>query len=643
MKENFKKIFIYIFTILLLGVGVVMTGPINVNAEVEKTSLNGSTYYVDETPDERNLGYGVNYRREIAHTTLDVEGKGTGNAAGLGGGGPIEINVDYPQQVNVLEFNVNDDIQLVPWAVLTSTSWNVITVRNAATNYESYHPGWKVVAAVNGDFFQINTTHESNGVTVSQGDYFKGTSSNATIGVKNNGVGKQLVQTSKIQSAPFLTIYNAAGEEIKHVAINKLNTAPGANEISLYCANEFTNLSNVWTVTKPTQAVNLGSFYGKGKITSYEKSLSTLESYQFAIASNNEEINALLGTDVLIRAQYEFTDPSVADIDSFFGVGQTPILVNNVPNDSDKNRHPRTVIGQKEDGTIVCAVIDGRQPDLNMYGATFSELSAMMSHFGCVDAWNLDGGGSSTLLVRKQEGWDYANGFNNTATAMSNWYVTNSPSDGNERSDGNCLLIVAKVPEIVYDFENITKSSITVCLAQLTVIEKYSELYITLNGERKKVVNGKATFNGLATDTSYKARVYALVGDEYRDLMTYATISTALEMTSVDFIKYNFTTRAEKDYISLTFNYLDRKPISGVSITLNGVEYITSGQTLNIPKTAANIKALYNCTYVIIYDLNDLKGRQYLELQNCKIDFNYNYLQEEQLTAISGSIESMFK
>lgn len=61
-------------------------------------------------------------------------------------------------------------------------------------------------------------------------------------------------------------------------------------------------------------------------------------------------------------------------------------------------RNPRTAIGQREDGTILIVVIDGRQPDRSV-GATIDELRAVMASLGAVDAINLDGGGSSTLAL----------------------------------------------------------------------------------------------------------------------------------------------------------------------------------------------------------------------------------------------------
>jgi hypothetical protein len=62
-------------------------------------------------------------------------------------------------------------------------------------------------------------------------------------------------------------------------------------------------------------------------------------------------------------------------------------------------RHPRTAIGRLPDGRIVLAVIGGRQP-YHSLGMTLGELAGMLRVLGVTDAMNLDGGGSTTLVVR---------------------------------------------------------------------------------------------------------------------------------------------------------------------------------------------------------------------------------------------------
>ena len=62
------------------------------------------------------------------------------------------------------------------------------------------------------------------------------------------------------------------------------------------------------------------------------------------------------------------------------------------------DRHPRTAIGVLADGRALLVVVDGRQPSLSV-GMSLDELAQLLLELGAVDAINLDGGGSTTMVV----------------------------------------------------------------------------------------------------------------------------------------------------------------------------------------------------------------------------------------------------
>ncbi len=64
-----------------------------------------------------------------------------------------------------------------------------------------------------------------------------------------------------------------------------------------------------------------------------------------------------------------------------------------------KRRHPRTAVGLLRDRTAVLITVDGRHRD-QAEGMTLEELATFMKDLGCIEALNLDGGGSTTLWVR---------------------------------------------------------------------------------------------------------------------------------------------------------------------------------------------------------------------------------------------------
>jgi len=60
-------------------------------------------------------------------------------------------------------------------------------------------------------------------------------------------------------------------------------------------------------------------------------------------------------------------------------------------------RHNRTAVGVREDGTVLLLVADGRFKEAE--GLSLTELQQILRWLGCRDALNLDGGGSTTLFL----------------------------------------------------------------------------------------------------------------------------------------------------------------------------------------------------------------------------------------------------
>lgn len=60
--------------------------------------------------------------------------------------------------------------------------------------------------------------------------------------------------------------------------------------------------------------------------------------------------------------------------------------------------HPRTAIARLKDGRMLVATVDGRQPGVST-GVSLPELANLLLEFGATDAINLDGGGSTTMVV----------------------------------------------------------------------------------------------------------------------------------------------------------------------------------------------------------------------------------------------------
>ena len=107
-----------------------------------------------------------------------------------------------------------------------------------------------------------------------------------------------------------------------------------------------------------------------------------------------------------------------SEYDIAWAVHFSPFLIaNGVSSEASGNaggQHPRTAIGQRSDGIVIFLTIDGRGSNGSM-GVNFAEMISIFEECGCINAANLDGGGSTTL---------YANG-----------QLINDPSSGSRSSD----------------------------------------------------------------------------------------------------------------------------------------------------------------------------------------------------------------
>ncbi len=101
------------------------------------------------------------------------------------------------------------------------------------------------------------------------------------------------------------------------------------------------------------------------------------------------------------------------------GIDQVEIDTN-FGNHSIQGDQPRTAVGVIDENHLVFVVVDGRQSGYSA-GVTLPELAEIMVSLGATTAYNLDGGGSSTM---------YFNGE-----------VVNSPSNGGERATSDILYI----------------------------------------------------------------------------------------------------------------------------------------------------------------------------------------------------------
>lgn len=453
-----KIIIVFCLSFLLLMTTNINALATEINSKYEYDTdavvAGGGTYQVTNRTNHEQLFYGITYTRDIALSQSLNQ---------IGGNQTFD-----PQVVNVLEMPINTNAKVVNWTYSSASSWTKQTVSILAKDFEANNPGWIVLAGINGDFFDIKgkgaLPYQTNGAAVSNGDVLRAVSS-SQVGFTNDGTSTSLIGNENLTYTKhhILAVYDDNDDIIKEFEIDNFNQLPENDEISVYFSyyafrtegegddavkvnyTEYNTVpaTNSYLVDFPIRsyANSKDQMFGKGVISDVNVEQKLLIG-DFAVVTTNSEVQSLLKKGVKIRVQQNVTG-IYANCDNITGGGIT--LVDNGeanPNISDLTdyRHPRTIIGQQNDGTIVFLTVDGRQESNGMYGMSYEEMSAMMLYYNCTKAYNLDGGGSTTMVIRNAQG---------------DFDVVNSPSDGGvERCDSNALLIVA--PEMSLNVTSVT-------------------------------------------------------------------------------------------------------------------------------------------------------------------------------------------
>ena len=159
-------------------------------------------------------------------------------------------------------------------------------------------------------------------------------------------------------------------------------------------------------------AINAGAFYDNGTSSSAVGSVPeglVISDGKVVWNSGSAPEEGFVGfnkDNVLIVAE-KMTASQAMELGIRDGCCFGPVLVmngqiNEVEYNANSGYNPRTAIGQRADGAVIFVCIDGRQT--SSLGGTYADIIDIMVEYGAVNACNLDGGSSTVMLYRDQQG-----------------------------------------------------------------------------------------------------------------------------------------------------------------------------------------------------------------------------------------------
>ena len=432
------------------------------------------------------------------------------------------------QKVNIFEMKTDGiNSKLVSWAMGGKTSYSRGGLSAIAKDYEEKHPGWIVVAGINGD--QYYTKYGSGLGTDGSFYYYNqpyypmiidgerrfpitptGNSHSNYIGIANNNKEESFIYESTLSNLK-IEILDENNKVIYIHNVDKINNSPIENETSVwfsYISSEQNGLyiehnvktdKNLYIIENAEMAyMNNSSAYpyvgacdslfGRGTISNITNEY-VFTSGTFGIETSNINLVNYLKNDVKVRVQYYYSNEEMNNVEASFGY-------HSAQRENDKDvkttapydarRYNRSIFGKKADGTYVLMTVAKG----SYSGTTQNESNTILKQFGVIDAYQQDGGGSVTAIIRN---------------ANDSFDVVNESSDSGVKERqvlSGCFFVVRDSGYRAYKKDS-TKNSIT-----LTKINNYNDEYISnvvaeLEGKTYNIENDTLTIDNLKYDTEY--------------------------------------------------------------------------------------------------------------------------------------------
>jgi exopolysaccharide biosynthesis protein len=288
-------------------------------------------------------------------------------------------------------------------------------------------------AAVNGGYFRTTGTYrgESIGLVLLDGKLISEPyNDRAEFGLINHGNSTELI----FGHLGYVGEVSVGAAKHKVHGINR----PVSKDELIVFTPEFhrttlTKPDGIEVVVRRNRVVSIGDFAGSTQIPADGYVISALGSAREWVKQNVRRGGPIKFWWRLNSLHTQVDDQKWRSAQNILGAGPQLIKAGKI-DITDKqekmvagfatDRHPRTALARLDSGRILLVTVDGRQPGVSV-GMSLQALAELLLEFGAVEAINLDGGGSTTMVVHNM--------------------IVNKPSDQTgERPVSDAILVFSK-------------------------------------------------------------------------------------------------------------------------------------------------------------------------------------------------------
>lgn len=285
-----------------------------------------------------------------------------------------------PVKINVIEVNqkINPNLEISPQLASTNLKRRA-SIRTIAQKNNS-------IAAINGTYFKPQTGVPLGTLMIDKKIYTGPIYNRVAMGIGKNGFKmSQLGIDSYVQTKNY------------KLNIDNINQPRMLSTYVLLYTRDWGNTSPV----PPKYGVNI-AVNSDGKIVSKTYAAANIPENGYVISGPVKKLQPFLNAsnmklNMKMNQIWDDVEHIISGGPYLIKDGQIYIDVTAQKLGSITGKNPRTAIGYTKDNEFIMVTVDGREQ--SSVGMTLTQLAKFMQELGCVNAMNLDGGGSSVMYV----------------------------------------------------------------------------------------------------------------------------------------------------------------------------------------------------------------------------------------------------
>lgn len=340
------------------------------------TGISPSLNYIQERQKDQEIAFEQEITSKYKNSKIVSVEKGVKHVR------MIRFYNNKPVRINIVELSkgVNEDLVIEP-AIASGTLASKSKISNIANRENA-------IVAINGGYFKPQTGVPLGTLMINKKVYTGPIYDRVAMGIFDNGFDMARVQLrAQVET-------NKGGLKIDNI-----------NQPRMLSTHTIVYTSDWGEYSPPCPKYGVQIVVENGKATRMSYGSNRIPKDGFVIVGAEKNLNSI--KDAKRFKLNVKINPEWKDVNHIISGG--PYLIKNgdiyVDMTAQKlgsigGRNPRTAIGYTRDNHLIMLTADGREG--SSIGLTLVELANLMKELGCVNAMNLDGGGSTVMFVKGQ-------------------------------------------------------------------------------------------------------------------------------------------------------------------------------------------------------------------------------------------------